>query len=116
MALRSACFLPFDVPTTAPMESVCDGCDAPCASACPGEAFDASGWRVDRCADFHMQSNVCIQSCASRNACPVGAESVYSSLQQRYHYNRELGRVELAQALEIEGDYRTGIGPLWGKI
>ena len=114
MALRAACFLPMPLPKSDPIRDLCSGCSAPCVDACPGSAFLDGQWDVQQCVKFHRESNECDQSCASRMACPVGADMAYPAIQRRYHYNRKKGRRELAQVLEIEDDLRVGSGPLWG--
>jgi len=114
MALRAACFLPLSLPNSKRVEDLCSDCAAPCVAACPGNAFSDRQWDAERCVTFHQESTDCSQSCASRAACPVGSNMAYSGLQQRYHYNRKTGRKEVAQLLDIEGDCRAGVGPLWG--
>jgi hypothetical protein len=73
---------------------------------------DLGGWDVAACSNFHQLSERCDTTCHSRRACPEGFAHRYGEAQQRYHYNRKIGRIELASALEIE-DEREGIGPFW---
>lgn len=102
-ALRAACFTTEELPLTGPLPGPgpCDGCPAPCADACPGGAFAGGHWAPRACAAFHVASPTCRGSCASRRACPVGAEHGYGPLQERYHSWRQAGRVELAIELGI---------------
>ncbi|MFZ3583015.1 ferredoxin [Loktanella sp. DJP18] len=58
-----------------PQQRPCDACHAPCATACPVDAF-AEGYDVGAC-KRHINSPAgldCIaQGCRARRACPVGA-------------------------------------------
>lgn len=78
-----------------------------------GPLGDLGGWDVGVCSRFHQLSSLCDTQCHSRSACPEGDEHRYSEAQQRYHYNRKIGRVEIAAALSI-ADTREGVGPFWG--
>lgn len=101
--LRAACFTTEELPITGPLPGAgpCDGCPAPCAEACPGGAFVDGDWDPGRCAAFHVESETCRGSCASRRACPVGAEHAYGPEQELYHSWRPAGRVALATRLGI---------------
>lgn len=101
--LRAACFTTEELPVTGPLPgpNPCDGCPAPCADACPGGAFPIHDWDPRVCASFHVASPTCRGSCASRRACPVGADHAYGPLQERYHSWRQAGRVQLATELGI---------------
>jgi len=114
MGLRAACFLPIELPVSAPIEDQCGDCPAPCVEACLGDAFVDGQWEVSRCADFHRRSSQCAVDCDSRLACPVGVEFRYPKDERGYHCDRAIGRKRMAQVLNIEGDYRKGIGPHWG--
>jgi hypothetical protein len=116
MGLRSAAFLPVHVPTSGVAVNVCEGCDAPCAKACLGEAFPRGHFDVMRCADFHLDSDACSMHCAARSACPVGAEHAYPTAAQWYHSNRKVGRKMVAQELNIEDNLYSGQGPFWGPF
>ena len=113
MGLRAACMLPISLPSTDVRVDLCSSCASPCVSACPGAAFEGGQWSVETCASFHRTSDRCATQCDAREACPVGNEHRYSRAQVRYHNNREIGRAELAQALNIEDKKFKGIGPLW---
>lgn len=62
--------------TPTPRQRPCDACQAPCATACPVDAFIAGGYDVAAC-KRHINSPAgsdCIaQGCRARRACPVGA-------------------------------------------
>ncbi len=57
-----------------PARSPCDGCAAPCVTACPVDAFASGQYNVPACKSF-LQTNEgrdCMQyGCAARRACPV---------------------------------------------
>jgi epoxyqueuosine reductase len=114
MGLRAACFSALDLTPGRPLASVCDGCPAPCLSACPGMAFPAGQWDVHACSTFHQQSTECDERCAARAACPVGADARYPPMERLYHYNRRLGRLAIAESLGITDDQVVGVGPHWG--
>jgi len=114
MGIRAACFLPVLLEPTALVEDLCGDCAAPCIDACPGEAFVEGMWEVGRCADFHRTSSRCAFDCDSRLACPIGTSFRYPTEERRYHSHRESGRIVMAQLLDIEDDYRSGVGPDWG--
>jgi len=114
MGLRAVCFLASRVVPTPLVDSPCDGCDAPCVQACVGDAFVDRQWDVQRCADVHVETTLCADSCAARMACPVGADEQYTALQRRYHYNRVSGRILLAAHLGETRDLHEGSGPVWG--
>jgi epoxyqueuosine reductase len=113
LGLRAACMVPFDLEETGGHADLCGSCDAPCVTSCPGSAFIDGQWDVEACATFHRQSEACSTSCDARSGCPVGDEHRYSDAQARYHYNRAVGRVELAQNVEIEDKKFKGLGPHW---
>ena len=111
MAMRAAVFLPLHLAENDPAPELCSECDAPCVEACPGAAFPEGQWDAGSCVQFHKASDVCSNRCVSRRACPVGAEFMYSELQEFYHSNRRDGRIALAQVLDIEQDKYEGEGP-----
>lgn len=74
----------------------CDSCvDRPCETACPAGAVSFSaGFDVRSCAVHRAPlGSECEFSCHSRNACPVGAEHRYGSIQMRHHYESGLKSV-----------------------
>jgi epoxyqueuosine reductase QueG len=117
LGLRAACFLAADLPADEPGgPDLCTGCDAPCARACPAGALDAGRWDVDRCGEFHHESDLCHATCHARVACPVGASRRYTEEELRYHSNRREGRRALRRKLGIPdaADRFEGVGPHWG--
>jgi hypothetical protein len=84
-----------DFPTAEDFEHPCNGCvTKPCLSACPVEAFDGSGYAVDRCRDF-LRTDAgggCRDGgCRARLACPVGRDYAYVPAQQRFHMRAFIG-------------------------
>lgn len=74
-----------DVPqTTAP----CDGCPAPCRTACPVGAFTDAGYDAAACR-AHLASGeggACRSGgCLARRACPVGRDYAQSDAQAAFH-------------------------------
>ena len=69
--------------------SPCESCaDKPCLTACPVDAFTASGYDVPACVT-HLQAPAgrdCFTGgCLARRACPVGREYLYNSHQAAFH-------------------------------
>ncbi len=91
----------------------CDTCvEMPCIQSCPAGAVQKSGWSLQRCAQFHQDSEDCASKCHSRLACPVGREHRHGTLQHCYHNDRSLGRQRLSKHLKI-ADGRVGMNPKW---
>jgi epoxyqueuosine reductase len=117
VGLRAACFLALDLPADAAGgPDLCEGCPAPCVSACPGDAFPEGHWNVDRCSDYHLASDRCSTRCHARLACPRGEASRYPIEQLHYHSNSHTGRAWLRAHLGIaeSDDHYPGEPPLWG--
>lgn len=78
-----------DFPFLSPISHPCDSCtEKPCLHACPVDAFDETGFAVDRCRN-HLatpEGALCLDGgCLARLACPVGREHAYIPDQQRFH-------------------------------
>jgi hypothetical protein len=116
MGLRAAIFVEEEFSASEIIGDVCDGCPAPCISACPGNAMETGQWSVGACVQFHQQTTQCSRSCSSRDKCIVGVSARYDPLEVLYHYNRRLGREALRQHLGIDSqvDMYEGSGPDWG--
>ncbi|PWJ10916.1 4Fe-4S dicluster domain-containing protein [Jannaschia seohaensis] len=72
VSARGALLLPGRIALPAPRPSPCDGCAAPCLSACPVGAIDPQGYDLDACHAHLSGPNACMaQGCAIRRACPV---------------------------------------------
>ncbi len=85
IALRQSLHLPPVLVAPVP----CDSCEEkPCLTACPVDAFTASGYDVAACS-AHLRSVVggdCLSGgCLARRACPVGAEHRYPAPQAAFH-------------------------------
>jgi len=117
LGLRAACFLAADLPVSPPVtHNPCDGCPAPCINTCIGGAFAEGRWDVDTCARFHRESDGCERTCASRLACPVGADRRYAPAHYAYHSHRQSGRALLRDTIGLPpgADPYEGVGPHWG--
>lgn len=71
------------------VDSPCETCaDKPCLSACPVDAFAASGYDVPACT-AHLEAAagaVCMTGgCLARRACPVGRNQHYDADQAAFH-------------------------------
>lgn len=73
------------VPHTVPKP--CEGCTAPCLSACPAGALGEAGYDVPACHDWLSTSGQdCMNSgCLVRRACPVSATYARIPEQSAYH-------------------------------
>lgn len=74
VSYRAAVWMPKTMPVIAAPKP-CDTCAAPCATACPVDAF-ADGYAVDACRSYLYTpdgADCVTQGCAARRACPVGA-------------------------------------------
>jgi len=72
-----------------PTASPCLSCDdQPCLRRCPVDAFDATGYAVERCAAYLLQTPQAEchqQGCLARYACPVAPEQRYLAEQGQFH-------------------------------
>lgn len=65
----------------------CPSCHKPCVSACPADTISEQGWDWESCMRFRLADDTCSLSCASRKACPYGADQQYSAEQMAYHHS-----------------------------
>lgn len=65
--------------------SPCDGCDAPCASACHGGLVGAHGVDARACYQARLTLPACALACDARRACVVGRVHAYSAEQTAHH-------------------------------
>lgn len=82
LALKEALDLP---PASA---RPCDGCAAPCLTACPASALTGAGYDVPACHAFldTVEGTDCLdRGCAVRRACPVSQTYARMSEQSAYH-------------------------------
>ena len=88
LSLRAAILteLPWQ-PLARPLEGFdpCNGCPAPCATACPGGAVLPSGFDVARCGATRARLSGCAASCEARRACVVGREHAYTGPALAHH-------------------------------
>ena len=74
--------------------SPCVGCEAPCLTTCPVDAFSPDGYDHEACRG-HVRSGeepVCLErGCAARRACPVNADGFYGPDQMRFHMHAFVG-------------------------
>ncbi len=67
-----------------PSPSPCDGCPAPCQTACPARALKPD-LDIQTCLSFQQQDEGCPSGCHARMACVVGREFVQGEAQLRFH-------------------------------
>ncbi|MGH0033419.1 MAG: hypothetical protein ACQGVK_00175 [Myxococcota bacterium] len=87
LSIRAVVLTSADGPTTGPLRGFdpCQGCPAPCQSACPVGAPGDSGFQVGVCADYRGANDRCLAGCAARRACPVGGDHAYLPRIERLH-------------------------------
>ena len=85
-----------DLPPTGRATSPCLGCDQPCLSTCPVDAFTPGDYDHEACRD-HVRSDRdpdCTSAgCAARRACPVNRDGYYGVDQMRFHMKAFVGGV-----------------------
>lgn len=107
MGLRAACFIHVPLQMSRlPAKDFCSECEGFCEKACPGQAFEKGSWKVDLCSDYRALKEGCV-TCASRQACPVGASHRYSEDALRYHYDSITFRHELREKVGIKKEDDT---------
>jgi hypothetical protein len=116
LGLRAVCFTDEELPPTGPLPgpAPCEGCAAPCQTACPGGALDSGAFDVRACATVHVQDTCCAVTCHARDACPVGAEHRYPELAVHYHNDAVGGRAALARLLGVPGG--EGVARDWASV
>jgi epoxyqueuosine reductase QueG len=73
----------------------CDGCPAPCASACLGDALVKRGFDLDRCTATTRREAACRVGCAARRACVVGTGHRYDADAEAHHRAAAVGRLSI---------------------
>ena len=72
-----------------PADSPCLSCDTkPCLHRCPVDAFDTSGYDVERCRNYLQQTPQagCHETgCLARYACPIAPDLAYTAEQGKFH-------------------------------
>ena len=86
------------LPPTGEAVSPCPGCDSPCLTTCPVDAFTVAGLGVEydhETCRTHVRSSAgasCLtDGCAARRACPVHPGGAYSADQMRFHMTAFVG-------------------------
>lgn len=103
VSLRAALLIegtPLGVPPVEPLAEFqpCIDCERPCVSACPsaavarGQAAGPAGGGIDAraCAD-HRHGGGCAESCAVRQACPIGQTHRYGPAEEAFRHAYSLG-------------------------
>ncbi|MEM7489416.1 MAG: ferredoxin [Pseudomonadota bacterium] len=73
VSFRGALVLDRKIALPAPPPRPCDGCPAPCRTACPVDALSPQGYDIPACRAWLAgpEGNCMAQGCAARRACPV---------------------------------------------
>lgn len=87
LAIRAIIMTPRELPETRPLESFdpCEGCPAPCADACHGDAVAPGGFDAAACGRARRRLPACELRCDARRACVVGPEHAYSPGAEAHH-------------------------------
>ena len=91
VSFRGALALKARLSLPPPGPSPCDGCPAPCLTACPVGALGAAGYDVPACRDFldTEAGRDCMGlGCAVRRACPISAAHGRDPAQSAWHMRR----------------------------
>jgi len=77
------------IPACSPADSPCLGCETkPCLHRCPVDAFDTSGYDVERCRKYLQQTPQAgchATGCLARYACPIAPGLAYTADQGQFH-------------------------------
>ncbi len=63
----------------------CDGCPAPCATGCHGEALAGARFDTAACLTTRLREPACKARCDARRACVLGRAHVYREHAEAYH-------------------------------
>ncbi|HME73747.1 MAG TPA: hypothetical protein VKM54_28370 [Myxococcota bacterium] len=63
----------------------CEGCPAPCADACHGEALAGARFDTAACLATRLREPACKARCDARRACVLGREHVYREPAEAHH-------------------------------
>ncbi|PLL11843.1 ferredoxin [Tabrizicola sp. TH137] len=91
VSFRGALALKDRIELPAPAPRPCDGCPAPCLTACPAAALTGAGYDVAACHAFldTAEGIPCLTTgCETRRACPVSQAYARLPEQSAYHMRR----------------------------
>jgi epoxyqueuosine reductase QueG len=97
LAIRAVLLVARELDPTQPDPSwhPCDGCPAPCASACLGQALVETGFDLARCIATTRREAACRVGCAARRACVVGPAHRYDADAEAHHRAAAVTRLPL---------------------
>lgn len=86
ISIRALLYLADEIAFRAPDPfTPCEGCPAPCASACHGSAIGTTTIDVERCYDARLKLAPCREACDARLACVIGKEHAFTREQIAHH-------------------------------
>ena len=87
LSIRAVLLTGLDCPLGAPLSGFdpCEGCAAPCAEACPGDAVGPEGISASVCYATQRTEPTCALRCSARRACMVGREHAYAKEAEAHH-------------------------------
>ncbi len=87
LSIRAVLLTGLDCPLGAPLSGFdpCEGCAAPCAEACPGDAVGPEGISASVCYATQRTEPACALRCSARRACMVGREHAYAKEAEAHH-------------------------------
>jgi hypothetical protein len=92
-AYRALVVLTCELGVEPPLPAPCQGCPAPCVSACPGGAVRPDGFGLEACARHRGLDAGCHFSCAARQRCVAGPGHRYPPEQLRFHMAASLAQL-----------------------
>jgi hypothetical protein len=86
VSLRACLLTDLDLPAGGRLESFrpCEECPRPCLNVCPAGVLTAGGWDHAACFAYRRAGPNCLDGCAPRLACPVGAEHRHGPAEMRH--------------------------------
>lgn len=92
-AYRALVLVAIDLETEPPLAETCPRCEAPCVTACPGEAVTREQFLVAACVAHRLAAVECHASCRARISCPVGEAWRYPAPQLGFHMRASLIKI-----------------------
>jgi epoxyqueuosine reductase len=102
LSLRGLIYLPVHVKPSQPLrQRPCEGCPAPCRSACIGSAVDLRGFDLGLCLWTKWSDRRCARDCSARRACVIGPAHSFPPAQLAQHAKLRWNFALLRRALAL---------------